>query len=374
MNIDQDSSGLHFAAVGDVLIAFGPGRRRDMAPAWASLRAGLDGSDVALANLECTLDVGAGTVPTEPRVFADEQALRSLPDSGVNVVTLANNHAFDGLRDGFDRVRGILEEMGIAHFGAGDDLDEACRPALLEARGVKLALLGAVDDSSGPSHLAGPGRFGVAPLDVDRLASQVGQLAGHVDHVILSLHWGRERFAIPSPKQICQARRLIDAGASMILGHHPHVLQGWQLVSGRPVLFSMGNVVVCDVPYTHGEAITWNRTERTACLLKARLSAATADPATAPESRRGGCGVVEVIPTFDTGRSVRIGPDAPAGAHRRLRRVGRLLADGVDDRDWKRETFRIETLRPILRHLSPAGLVRLRPRHIRKALRRLTRR
>ena len=183
--------------------------------------------------------------------------------------------------------------LELRHFGAGMNLDEAAAPAIVEAGGLRLAFLAAVDQRSGPYRFAAEDQWGVAPLDVDRLARQIRDLREQVHHVVVSVHWGEERFLIPSPVQIEQAHAIVDAGASIVLGHHPHVLQGLEFYRGAPIIYSLGNFIADDVYFSDGDAIRWNRTERTGCILLAELSESA---------------VVNVrqVPTFDTGRLVEL--------------------------------------------------------------------
>ncbi|HYW80741.1 MAG TPA: CapA family protein, partial [Thermoguttaceae bacterium] len=241
---------VRFAAVGDLLLTPGPASARyDRDPALVSprVRELFAQSDLVFGNLECTLAGDGHTVPTEPRVVATDELVRAVGAVGCDVVTLANNHMFDCLEGGFQNLRSLLDESGLPHFGAGMNIEEAEAPAILEINGVRLAFLGAVDRRSGPYRFAAVDQWGVAPLDIDRLTRQIGELRSHVDHVLVSLHWGEERFLIPSPVQIDQAHALVDAGASIVLGHHPHVLQGLELRGPTPIIYSLGNFLADDV-------------------------------------------------------------------------------------------------------------------------------
>ena len=242
-----------FAAVGDLLLCKGPDGtpyRRDPGLISPAVRSILAESDVLLANLEFTLPGDGRQVATEPRVVGTPEMVRWVATAGFNVVSLANNHAFDCMDGGFVKVCGLLDELGIRHFGAGMNLDEAAAPAVVELHGVRVALLGAADQRSGVSRFAAAGQWGVAPLDVDRLARQIQDLRAAVHHVVVSVHWGEERFSIPSPGQIEQARALVCAGASMVLGHHPHVLQGLELYRGRrsPIRSGISLPMKCTSP------------------------------------------------------------------------------------------------------------------------------
>ncbi len=348
-------SPVRLAAVGDLLLPSGaPGACvRDPASLFSSLSPVLAGSDLVVGNLECTLPGDGETVPTEPRVVSTPESIRAIKSAGFNVITLANNHTFDCRQAGFHNVCRLLGELGIAHFGAGDNLAEASAPAILEIRGVKVAFLAAVDRRTGTGDFAGPDRFGIAPMDVDRLVDDIRRLRDRVHHVVLSLHWGEERLPIPSPEQVEQAHRLAEAGASLILGHHPHVIQGMETWKAVPILYSQGNVVASEVPYMDGDRITWNRKERTGCLVLAELTPA--------EVRN-----VRQVPTYDSGCPIII--DRSGYGDKIIARANRALARGVTLKRYRREYLWAKTLKPAFQHLRWSQLRKLRPDKIRKAL------
>ena len=346
---------IRFAAVGDLLLTAKPGG----AGPGRGLEALSDGvlelfasCDIVFANLECTL-AGCETVSTEPRVVSTEKQIQSLRNTGINVVTLGNNHTFDCLDEGFHRLSGVLADLRIPWCGAGINIADAFQPAVMKAHGVMLAFLGVVDKSSGPFRFAGKSTSGVAPLDTGRVCRIIKDLRYKVDHVIVSPHWGEERFRVPSLEQIMQARSFVDAGASMVLGHHPHVLQGMELYHRAPIAYSLGNFIANNVYWTDGNYLTWSRFERTGCILVAELDS-------------NGIQGVQQIPIFDDGETVCI--EKSGWGYRCLCKVNRFLARGVTPKRYRREEFRIRTLKPILSHLRWSELRRTRPKHIRKAM------
>ncbi|MDY0166845.1 MAG: CapA family protein [Thermoguttaceae bacterium] len=361
--LDQGFAGsedcVRIAAVGDVLLTGGGGSGaslRDPALFAPEVRSLLASCHLVVGNLEYTLPGDGRYVPTEPRVVAEPEWVDAVAAAGIHVVSLANNHMFDCLAPGFQKLRMRLDQAGLRYFGAGMDLAEAAAPALIETGGLRLAFLGAADRRSGPPHFAASGQFGVAPLDLPRMIEQIGALHGEVDHVVVSLHWGEERFLIPAPEQVEQARALVEAGATMVLGHHPHVLQGLEFWHGRPIVYSLGNFLADDVPYANGDLLRWNRTERTGCVLLAELH-----PDRVADVRQ--------VPTYDDRRLV--GVDHSGFGQRRIERVTRALARGVTLRRYRWEHLWVKTFLPILAHLRWSQLTRLRPHTICNALRNL---
>ena len=233
-------------------------------------------------------------------------------------------------------------------------LDEAAAPAIVETHGIRVAFLAAVDQRTGAFRYAGPEEWGVAPLDVERLSDHIRELRTRVHHVIISLHWGEERFSIPSPAQIEQAHALVDAGASMILGHHPHVLQGLEHYCGTSIIYSLGNFIADDVYFSDGDAIRWNHTERTGCILLAELS----DQAVVNARQ---------VPTYDSGTLVEF--DHSGFGSRRIEKARRVIAQGVTVGAYRREHLRVKAIRPVLAHLRWSALKKVRLQQLKAAFR-----
>jgi len=345
---------LRLAAVGDFLLTDGQGGAAFRPERLDGVRPLLEACDLVLGNLECTLPGDEGVVATEPRVIATPESIRAAVGSTFRVVTLANNHAFDCFASGFRRVKAVLDDLGVAHVGAGETLAEAEAPAVLDVRGVRVAFLGAVDERTGRTPVATADGPGVAPFDVSRLADRIGDARAEAAHVVVCVHWGEERFRIPSPAQIERGRRLVEAGASLVIGHHPHVVQGMETYLGRSIAYSLGNFIANEVPFTGGDRVTWTRAGRTGAILTADLSA------------DGGVTGATLTPTYDSGSRIEI--DRTGFGDRHIARAKRALARGVTLGRYRREYFLVKTVRPALAYLRWSRLRRLRLRHIRKAL------
>jgi len=212
--------------------------------AWSGLDGLFDRDDLTIVNLECP---ATDIVDPEPKAFTfrcDPEALPDARDSGVDVVSQANNHAYDqgptGLVDSLDAIRAA----GLASVGAGADESEALRAARFELRGWTVAVVG-IDQVLDPlDQVAGPNKPGTAAGHDFRLALRaVRDAAATSDLVFVMIHWGVELEARPRPYQVRQAHRMIDAGADVIFGAHPHVLQPMETYRGRPIFYSLGNLV-----------------------------------------------------------------------------------------------------------------------------------
>jgi len=353
---ERATSCVRLAAVGDLLLTTDPAGQaaaRDAGSIFAGVKSALAESDIVLGNLECTLPGDGETIATEPLIIATRSMVESVKSGGFDIVTLANNHMFDCRYAGFAQLRGLLDELGIAYFGVGDDLAAATAPSVVTAKGVRIAFIGAVDGQTGVSDFAQRDHYGVAPLEIEQLSDQIARLGSEYHHVIVCLHWGEEKLAIPSPNQLRQAHVLADAGASMILGHHPHVLGGLEIYHDVPIIYSLGNFVSSEVFFSGGGVLRWARRERTGCILLAEM-----------DRERLRC--VKQVPTYDSGRSVEI--DQTGFGDRHIAHVNRALARGVTLRRYRWEHLRVRTLKPLLGYLRWSKLKTLRLGKIRNAL------
>ena len=199
-------------------------------------------ADVGFANLEMPLSRRArfrGAFRGNPR-FAD-----ALAWAGVNVVSIANNHTLDAEGNGLDDTIAALEKAGVASVGAGKTLRAACRPLVLERKGTRVAFLAYSQWSGieGPSAFARNDASGVAPLDPELVCKDVARARRTADVVIVSAHWGSENEKVVDPAIRRFAHAIIEAGADVILGHHPHLPQGVELHQGKPIFYSLGNLL-----------------------------------------------------------------------------------------------------------------------------------
>jgi len=205
-------------------------------------------ADLAFANLECPASFRGKPYPGKPADVtfrANPAALLGLKVAGFNVLSLANNHMNDYGPLALQDTIASLTALGMATCGAGSSNREARKPAILERRGIRLAFLAyaepiwsVVEAKDGP-----PPQAGVAVIREEDIIADITDAAKIADGVLVSLHWGEEFQQAPRESDRALARRLIDAGALAILGHHPHVLQGAEWYRQGIILYSMGNFV-----------------------------------------------------------------------------------------------------------------------------------
>jgi len=213
-----------------------------LADLWADVSPLLTKADIAFGNLETPVAPRTGK-PGAPYQF---NAPAELPDalkaSGFTLLSTANNHAFDQGQKGVAETLERLETAGLLAVGSGATRAQAEAPRILEVKGMRIAILGFTDVFN--ANLDGKAdRPWVRPLDPEAAVQAVRAVRPQVDAVIVSIHWGAENIHTPLARQKALAARLGEAGADLILGHHPHVLQPVELVGRTVVAYSLGNFI-----------------------------------------------------------------------------------------------------------------------------------
>lgn len=198
-------------------------------------------ADMAMVNLENSLTRSTlGKSKKQLNFKADPELVKVLTAGGVDIVNLANKHAMNYEEPGLVETINTLKNAGIQSVGAGRDITEARRPDIIEVKGQRIAYLGYYDSDL---HAAGFGKAGINPRRNNRVAEDIRALRGQVDWIIVNYHWGVELADYPGDWQIDLARFTIDQGADLVVGHHPHVLQGAEVYKGRPIVYSLGNFI-----------------------------------------------------------------------------------------------------------------------------------
>ncbi len=240
------------AAVGDVMLARSVGTRLDAQGAGVAFAAVSDilaGADIAVANLESAIGISGSPVSKGYTFRAPPIAAEALSLAGVDLVSLANNHALDYGPDALAETQALLAEHGVLHMGAGPNRTAAHALVTIMRGGLTIAFLGYVTvpvESGGfdPRVWAATGDApGVAWLDIPTMTEEIKAAARDAGLVVVMLHFGLEWQPEPSPTQREQARAAIDAGASLVIGSHPHVLQEVEAYGGGLIAYSLGNFV-----------------------------------------------------------------------------------------------------------------------------------
>ena len=258
----------------------GSGRIPDAArsrPETAAVLERLRCGDVAFVNLETPLTRRGVRAEKQNTLRADPSLVEDLVAAGVDVVGLANNHMLDYGLEGLADTLNALEGAGLPAVGAGSNLEAARRPVVVDASGHRIGFL-AFASTLPQGFAASPERPGVAPihvtaafvvenplaqeqpgtpppvltlplkLDLEATVEAVQGLRGQADFVVVSAHWGVAGQDAVMDYEREVGRALIDAGADMVLGHHPHRLHGVEFYRGKPILYSIGNFLFEPLP------------------------------------------------------------------------------------------------------------------------------
>lgn len=201
-----------------------------------------ESADIFFTNLEAPFGKTGKPFDKKFTFQVKPDLVKVLSAGGINLVSLANNHTMDFGLPSLLETTTLLDEQQIQYAGAGRNLQEARRPAMMVIKGRKIGFLSysltfpeefwASDTSAGTCFPYAEFVFG----DVARLAQES-------DFVIVSCHWGQELLDTPKPYQIKLAHQLIDKGADLVLGHHPHIIQGMEIYKGKLIAYSLGNFI-----------------------------------------------------------------------------------------------------------------------------------
>lgn len=203
----------------------------------------LQQADIAIGNHEFAFSTRGEPMAEKQYVFREDPKYVSvLTDMGMDVVSLANNHALDYGTEAFLDTMDTLKNAEIAYVGAGTNDKEAKALKTVEKNGKTIGFLAAsrvIPDTSWNAKEDRPGMF--TAYDDAALRKEIAAAKESCDVVIVYLHWGTERVEQPEDYQRETGKRCIEAGADAVIGSHPHILQGFEFHQGKPIVYSLGN-------------------------------------------------------------------------------------------------------------------------------------
>ena len=168
----------------------------------------------------------------------------------IGCVSLANNHIFDANIDGVRTTIDLLDKLSIYHSGAGWKIEHT-EPVIFTKFGVKIAFFAYVHPSTNPGTKMFPELY-INYLHVDKVLEDIKKIRPAVDKIICSLHWGRDYSNFITPEQQILARKIIDAGADVIMGHHSHMIQPFEYYERGLIFYGLGGLTFGDFVW-HGE-------------------------------------------------------------------------------------------------------------------------
>lgn len=305
---------LSIAAVGDLMMGSRvlPFLRSEGADyPFDSTRTVVTAADIAMANLEAPFTSKGSPFDKKYTFRVPTEYASSVKTVGFDLLILANNHVGDYGEEGLVETLSVLDSLDILFCGAGRNRDEAERGAVVESQGWRIGFL--AYSLTYPSEFwAGRDRAGTAFPNEDRVRRSIAAMKDTLDVVVVSFHWGGERMTQPKAYQKRWARLCIDAGADVVIGHHPHVLQGIEVYNGGLIAYSLGN-------YVFG---SYNRNCRDAGILRIRFD-------------RKGLLLADLIPISVNNYEVHFQPRLLRGSDKRrvlehVNAISRGLNGGVD--------------------------------------------
>jgi poly-gamma-glutamate capsule biosynthesis protein CapA/YwtB (metallophosphatase superfamily) len=225
-------------------------RLTDASTALEPIAAQLSAADLTVVNLETSIGTSGAPQPKRYTFQAPPAALDALAAAGVDVATMANNHAMDFGAEGLaDTLAASAADPPLVVIGVGSNADQAFAPAIIDVRGTTVAVIGAHsadDPKADPTDhwAASDDTPGVAVArDPTRLLAAVRDARDAADVVVVFMHWGIQGERCPSSSQAETARALAEAGADVVVGSHAHAVQGTGLLNDTYVAYGLGNFV-----------------------------------------------------------------------------------------------------------------------------------
>lgn len=213
----------------------------------------LASAEITVGNLESTLSADGTPTQGGDSFHADPDVVKGLKLAGFDTVVLANNHLGDYGSRALRQTLARLRAAELPYVGAGRDLEEARRPVILSRDGVRIGFLATESIGETPAATAsrpGTNRLNMPPRtgplnerQLDRISEDIAKLSKRVDVVIVVPHWGTQYTHVPEASQRRAARAFVAAGADLVIGGHPHWVQGWEQLREAVVVHSLGNFV-----------------------------------------------------------------------------------------------------------------------------------
>jgi hypothetical protein len=354
---------IQISAVGD--IAFIENRNEHaISGMFSDVKRAWGHSDLVIANLEEPLCEGKTLLTGKCILQGNPDWAPIMREAGIHAVSLANNHIMDFGPTGLIATQDALDQAGVRHLGAGKNLVDARVPLYAITQTSQVAFLGRSSVIvNSPCYASGESP-GVAQFDIAETKKAINECKNQAEFAVVVLHWGIEHYSYPTPNQRREARELIEAGADLIIGHHPHVLQGIERIGKGLVCYSLGNFLFDD--------ITWSFVDREGKKQEKviRLS---------EENRKGGIvkvalsdeGVIsyEFIPTrIEQDGTVKI--ENTPDRQREFKRLCSRLHWPAYAFLWRLYSLRQEwklRLKPLtIGRLKWANLKKLRPKHFKE--------
>jgi poly-gamma-glutamate capsule biosynthesis protein CapA/YwtB (metallophosphatase superfamily) len=214
---------------------------------WEYVKEYFKNDNLTIGNLETSITIAGTKWPDKQYNFrSDPKNLKAMKEAGIEVVSLANNHSLDYGYDGFLDTLNHLDKAKINRVGGGKNKKEALEGIIIEENGINIGVLSfsrIVPNVDWYATSKRSGIVGAYDCHIKEVLERVTEMKDKADILVLSIHWGVELSNTPRNEEIEFAKKLIDAGVDIVMGHHPHVLQGIEIYNGKPIFYSLGNFI-----------------------------------------------------------------------------------------------------------------------------------
>ena len=231
-------------------------------------------ADIVFGNLECPLsNDGPVRADKDMALYAPLDSVSAIKYLNYNVLSLGNNHINDYGEEGLIKTIEILKSEKIPFFGAGRNIKEANREVIIERSGLKICFLGyTTSEEHVKSIIADADTAGCVFYDINRIKEDINKVKNDSDIICISLHWGFENYLYPSLEQVKLAHQIIDAGAHIVIGHHPHVIQGFEKYKHGVIFYSLGNFFFPNFYMKSGSLHKWQEENNKSIIAKCKVS------------------------------------------------------------------------------------------------------
>ncbi|MCK4663281.1 MAG: CapA family protein [Bacteroidales bacterium] len=238
-----------------------------------NIKKNLLGADLNVCNLEGPIikDYKTGYIRKSASICTLDNHLKFLYNNNINCVCLANNHIMDYQKDGLEETILKSENNEIHYFGAGNNLEKSLTPAIYKVNNVKIGFIGFSWDVI-QSINAKKNNAGTAPLYKKIILNTIKKNKQLFDFLVVSLHFNYEFEQWPLPSQRKMCHEIIDNGADIIIGHHPHIFQGVEIYKNKLIAYSMGNFFFSNIISKTGKELReWSKETKHSIMLKIKL-------------------------------------------------------------------------------------------------------
>ena len=230
-------------------------------------------SDLVVGNLECFSESEQGeNLLKRPRLKTKLETLNYLKDINLGLVSLANNHFYDNLEEGFQKTINFLTSHNINYIGSSLCGNEEI-PFIFEKNGIRVAILNYVSNDTNPNlpddAIVKPNWFYLKKVEKD-----IAKFRNEVDYIVVYPHWGgrMEGAILPDRELIPIAHKIIDAGADLIIGHHSHTIQPFEVYKGKYIFYSLGNFCFSDHKFEDKESYLDRKRNFNGLIILAQFS------------------------------------------------------------------------------------------------------